>query len=318
MKSTFLEEKMDRIEGDIFAEIPASALSLTLTRSTIKMLHAATWSIDKTNSVHDFLICLSGRAVYDIEGETVVMEPGQAMLIPANRRFVGRCHPGALYTGIAQHFTLELFGSLDFIQQIRLETSTRLPHWEMLEPLVRRYHDMAPPSSTSLMQHHLFMVLLMEFINKAFIGWREQSVGNVNNPGALSLAIMVAANQIALDPFRDAIAEQVVSSAPYNPDYFKREFKRQTGWTPSKFQEFKRMERAMTLLASGSNVKHAAQQSGYSDAYYFSRMFKRYIGISPAGYKEAERRHRDGAFPRGEEDGKIVYPLSRPTRSTPD
>ncbi|MCI9864348.1 helix-turn-helix domain-containing protein [Rhizobium skierniewicense] len=303
---------MDKIEGNVFAEIPPNALALTLTRSTIKMLHSPTWSIDKTNSVHDFLVCLTGKATYEIEGQTITMEPGTAMLIPANTRFVGRSGSRDLYTGIAQHFTLDLFGRLDFVSQIRLKTCLTLSHWSILEPIVRRFHDIAPPSSTTLMQHHLFMVLLMEFINEAFVEWREQAVGNVGNPDALSLAIMVAANQIAMDPVKETLAESVVESAPYNPDYFKREFKRQIGWTPVKFQEFKRMERAMGLLASGCHVKQAAEQSGYTDAYYFSRMFKRYIGISPAGYKEAERRHREGAFPRGEEDGKVVYPLSRP------
>lgn len=303
---------MDKIEGNVFAEIPVNALALTLTRSTIKMLHSPTWSIDKTNSVHDFLICLTGKAIYEIDGETIIMEPGMAMLIPANTRFVGRCLSKTLYTGIAQHFTLDLFGRLDLIAQMALRKSAPLPHWDIFEPMVRRYHDIAPPSSTSLMQHHLFMVLLMEFTNEAFIEWREQSVGNVNNPDALSLAIMVAANQISMDPVSPTIADHVVQSAPYNPDYFKREFKRQIGWTPAKFQEFKTMERAMGLLASGCNVKQASEQSGYTDAYYFSRMFKRYIGISPAGYKEAERRHREGAYPRGEEDGKVAYPLVRP------
>ncbi|MGV1751774.1 AraC family transcriptional regulator [Agrobacterium sp. CG674] len=302
---------MDKIEGNVFAEIPPNALALTLTRSTIKMLHSPTWSIDKTNSVHDFLVCLTGKATYEIDGQTITMEPGTAMLIPANTRFVGRSGSRDLYTGIAQHFTLDLFGRLDFVSQIRLKTCLTLSHWTILEPIVRRFHDIAPPSSTTLMQHHLLMVLLMEFINEAFIEWREQAVGNVGNPDALSLAIMVAANQIAMDPVKETLAETVVESAPYNPDYFKREFKRQIGWTPVKFQEFKRMERAMGLLASGCHVKQAAEQSGYTDAYYFSRMFKRYIGISPAGYKEAERRHREGAFPRGEEDGKVVYPLSR-------
>ena len=52
-----------------------------------------------------------------------------------------------------------------------------------------------------------------------------------------------------------------------------------------------------------------AAMVGYADTYYFSRMFKRYIGISPVGYKRNIKRGRDGAFPRGEEDGQILYPL---------
>ena len=303
---------MDETEGSILAGIPMQALALNLTRSTIRMQHSQTWSIDKANRVHDLVICLSGRGVYEVEGQTVEMEPGSAMLLTAGTRFVGRSASVEPYTGIAQHFTLDLFGRLDLIAQMELALSVKLGRWAMLEKVVWHFHDTAPPYSTMLQQHHVFMFLLIEFIEQAFVRWREQSVGTVANPDQLSLAIMVAASQIAADPLNEMISEQVLAAAPYNPDYFKREFRKRVGWTMDKFQEFKRMERAMGLLAGGCTVKRAAALSGYTDAYYFSRMFKRYIGISPQGYREAERRNREGAFPRGEEDGQVVYPLPRP------
>lgn len=288
-----------------------NALALNLTRSTIRMQHAHTWRVDKSNRVHDLVICLTGSARYDIEGETIVMEPGRAMLVPAETRFVGYSTSLEAYTGIAQHFTLDLFGRLDLVGQMQLRRSVALARWDMLEKVARYYRETAPPYSTTLQQHHMFMFLLTEFIEQAFVGWREQSVGNVGNPDQLSLAIMVAASQIAADPLSENIVMQVLETAPYNLDYFKREFRKRVGWTPDKFQEFKRMERAMGLLAGGCSVKRAAALSGYADAYYFSRMFKRYIGVSPQGYREAERRSREGAFPRGEEDGQVVYPLTR-------
>ena len=117
------------------------------------------------------------------------------------------------------------------------------------------------------------------------------------------------------DPLDPDISERVIADAPYNPDYFKREFRRQIGWTPAKLQEFKRMEHAMDLLASGKTVSETAAVVGYTDTYYFSRMFKRHIGISPVGYKHDVKRSRDGAFPRGEEDGQILYPLIGPQKS---
>ncbi|AOG11576.1 helix-turn-helix domain protein [Agrobacterium sp. RAC06] len=302
---------MDETEGSVLSGIPMQALALNLTRSTIRMQHSQTWSIDKSNRVHDLVICLSGRGIYEVEGKTVEMEPGSAMLLPADTRFVGRSASVEPYTGVAQHFTLDLFGRLDLIAQMDLALSVKLARWDMLEKVVRHFRETAPPYSTSLQQQHVFMFLLIEYIEQAFIGWREQSVGTVANPDQLSLAIMVAASQIAADPLNEAITVQVLAAAPYNPDYFKREFRKRVGWTMDKFQEFKRMERAMGLLAGGCTVKRAAALSGYADAYYFSRMFKRYIGISPQGYRDAERRNREGAFPRGEEDGQVAYPLPR-------
>lgn len=302
---------MDKTEQTVLAGIPVNAVSLTLTRSAIKMQHTPRWSVDKVNTVHDLLICLTGRARYVIDGEEIVMEPGCAMLIEANMPFRGQSISQDPYTGLAQHFTLEVFGQMDLISHMKLRRSVALPHWTMLEPLVRYYRESVPLSSTTLNQHHMFMVLLIEFLEAAFQGWRPQQEAALDNSDQLSLAVMVAASRIAADPLDDHIVEQVLESIPYNHDYFRRIFRRQVGFTPLKYQEFKRMERAMGLLAGGLSVKRAAELSGFGDPYYFSRMFKHYIGVSPAGYKAAERRHRDGQFPRGEEDGKVIYPLQR-------
>ncbi|WP_163269080.1 helix-turn-helix domain-containing protein [Chelativorans alearense] len=300
---------MDKIEGGILAGIPENALKLTLTRSTIKMQHSRTWRVDKSNSVHDLVICLTGGGGYMVDGGAYTLAPGDAMLIPAGSRFVGWHASGEAYTGVAQHFTLDLFGKHDLIAQMRINRAVRFSRWPLLEPVVRYYHDIAPASSTTLIQHHLFMFILIEFLEDAFIAWNAQPVSAVGNADGISLGIMLAATRITADPLDEDIAERVVADAPYNPDYFKREFRRQIGWTPRKFQEFKRMERAMNLLASGNTVGETAALVGYCDVYYFSRMFKRHIGTSPAGYKLAVRESQDGKFPRGEEDGQIIYPL---------
>lgn len=300
---------MDETEHGPLGAIPVQALSLNLTRSTIKMLHSPTWRIDKSNTVHDLIICLTGTATYEIAGEIYEIRPGTALLIEANTRFIGQSTSADFYTGAAQHFTLDVFGRMDMISQMHLRRAVTLPRWEMLEPLVRHYRESAPASSTTLAQHHLFMVFLIAYIEAAFLGWREQQQAAVDNPDALSLAVMVAASRIAAEPLNEAIVETVLASIPYNLDYFRRVFKKQVGLTPTKFQEFKRMEHAMSLLAAGRSVKQTCALVGYTDSYYFSRMFKHYIGVSPAGYKAAEQRHRDGHFPRGEEDGQVVYPL---------
>lgn len=301
---------MEETEGGILAGLPPSGLTLTLTRSTIRMLHTATWWVDKENSVHDLVIPLEGAGEYRLGGERVRLEPGEAMLIPARTPFFGRHAGGGIYSGIAQHFTLELFGR-DLIGRMRLATRARLSRWDLLAPIARHFHDIAPPSSTTLAQHHLFMVLLLAFLDDAFQGWQEDEAG-VGTEDRISAAVAIAATRITADPLSPGLAERVVAGAPYNGDYFRREFRRQTGYTPQKFQEFKRMERAMALLETGLPVGVVGASVGYADPYYFSRMFRRYIGASPQGYKDSVRRAREGDFPRGEEDGQPVFPLTRP------
>ncbi|MGP9791656.1 AraC family transcriptional regulator [Roseinatronobacter sp. NSM] len=296
--------------GAVLSGIPQRALDLTLTRSAIRMRHSHSWSIDKVNAVHDLVICLSGTGVYLIEGQSYRLEPGMALLIPAGTRFQGQNpDPDSIYTGLAQHFRLDLFGRHDLLARMRYGPVVRLRRWNMLGPLVHHYRATAPASSVTLMMHHAFMVILNEFIEDAFLGWHNLHDGALDQSEGLPMAVMMAATQIAAEPLRDRIAEAVVADAPYNDTYFRREFRKRLGLTPAKYQEFKRMEIAMQLLEAGHSVTETAQRLGFADCYYFSRLFKRHIGTSPRGWQAQVRLRRDGAWPRGQEDGEILYPL---------
>jgi AraC-like DNA-binding protein len=297
---------MDKTEGGILAGIPPHALSLKLARSAIKMHHTATWRVEKSNDVHDLVVCISGSARYELDGEPASLSPGEAMLIPAGARFVGRMQSGPIYSGVAQHFTLDLFGNVDLVSQMELRHTVRFSRWRVLEPMVRHYREIAPAASTTLAQHHLFMFILNEFIDEAFINWREQALLNTTGPGALSLHIMLAAASIAGHPFREGILEEALGRLPYNPDYFRRAFKERIGYTPAKYLEFKRLEQAMNMLAAGHSVKETAAITGYPDVYYFSRQFKRYMGTSPSAYRLMKR-----AMETGEIIDGVVYPPRR-------
>lgn len=301
------------ISAGVLAGIPPRALDLTLTRSAIRMLHSHSWSIDKVNAVHDLVICLEGTGDYVLEDERIRLTPGMAMLIPAGVRFQGRnLDPHRVYTGLAQHFRLDLFGRHDLLGRMRHRRVVRLSRWPMIAPLVRHYRATAPSGSTTLMMHHAFMVILTEFIEDAFIAWTTPGDAGLDESLGLSLAITMAATQIAADPLQPGLADRVVAAAPYNAEYFRREFRRKLGSTPMKYQEFKRMEVGMQFLETGCSVTETAHRLGFADSYYFSRLFKRHIGTSPSGWQEQVRLRRDGQWPRGEEDGQVIYPLRPP------
>ncbi|MFN3276057.1 MAG: helix-turn-helix domain-containing protein [Paracoccus sp. (in: a-proteobacteria)] len=319
-----MQKKMDETEqatiapgimAGVMAGIPPRALDLTLTRSAIRMQHSHSWSIDKVNTVHDLVICLEGVGDYILDCERVRLSPGMAMLIPAGTRFQGR-NPDAsrTYTGLAQHFRLDLFGHHDLLERMRYRRVVRLSRWPMIGPLVRHYRATAPSGSTTLVMHHAFMVILNEFIEDAFLGWTSPGDAGLDETVGLSMAITMAATQIAAEPLQPGIAERVVEAAPYNPDYFRREFRRRLGSTPAKYHEFKRMEVGMQFLEAGCSVAETAHRLGFADSYYFSRLFKRHIGTSPRGWQEQVRLRRDGQWPRGQEDGQIIYPLRQMPR----
>lgn len=291
---TFADKKMDEIEGGILSSIPVNALTLRLTRSAIRMQHSPTWGVDKFNDVEDLVIAIEGRGEYLVEEERFTLEPGEAMLIRRGTRFRGWTSGPGLYIGLAQHFTLDLHGRHDLIAQMDLRRKIRFPRWDLLDPMVRHYRQSAPANSVTLAQHHLFMYLLTTHIEAAFLGWGESSRVQADRAEGMELAIVKAASVIAADPLNPDIAQTAVDAAPYNTDYFLREFQRRIGWTPRKYQELKRMDRATHLLESGLSVARVAHEVGYSDPYYFSRMFKKMIGLSPRQHMQRLRLTRDG------------------------
>lgn len=282
---------MDQIEHSPLAHIPMHSLGLRLARSTIKMTHTPAWRIDKLNPVHDLVVCLSGSGVYQVGDDPgrVRLTPGDAMLIPAYSRFRG-AHGGGEgdYTGIAQHFSLELFGRGDLLSQMTYRRVVTLPNWPVLAPMVMHYRETVPHGSTTLPQHHQFMVILLAFLEEAFVGWKAESQ-SLNSQDHLSVQIMLAASRLSSDPLGAGV-DDALADVPYNPDYFRRAFKDRLGYTPQKFRELKRMEFAANRLGMGLSVKAVAAELGYEDPYFFSRMFKRYLGASPSTYRE--RPHR--------------------------
>lgn len=284
---------MDEIEGGILSRIPPNALALTLTRSTIRMQHSTSWRVDKANQVHDLIIALQGRGQYLINGERLTLEPSEVLIIPRNTRFIGWNEGPEAYLGIAQHFSLNIYGSHDLVDQMELRIKARLSRWDMLQPLAWHFRQSAPPGSVTLHQHHTFMVLLMAAIEDAFVRWKPSAV-QMDGAEAIDLAVMKAASHISAEALVQGAAEQAVANAPYNPDYFQREFQKRIGRTPRKYQEFCRMERAMHLLESGYSVGATAAEVGYADPYYFSRMFKRTMGLSPRAHMTRISYAREG------------------------
>ena len=302
---------MDEIEGGILSSIPAAALTLTLTRATIRMEHSQTWRIDKTNLVDDLVICLDGCGHYLIDEEERTLEPGEAMLVTRGQRIRGRNESATTYIGIAQHFTLDVYDNHDLIAQMSLRPKVKLSRWSLLEPLARHYRQSAPPSSVTLGQHHLFMYFLIAFIEDAFLGWRNRASYHSDDADLLDLAVMKAATTISANALDPDIAAKAVAASTYNPDYFLREFRRRVGQTPRKYQELKRMERAMHFLEAGLSVASAAAEVGYGDPYYFSRMFKRMVGLSPREHVSRIRQSRHGGL-LGMDEGDQQIRLREP------
>lgn len=76
-----------------------------------------------------------------------------------------------------------------------------------------------------------------------------------------------------------------------SPSYLSFLFKRETGFTLTRYIDRLRIENAKELLIMTSrSVKEISSIAGYTDQNYFSRLFKRHEGISPVEYRTKNKK----------------------------
>ena len=94
---------------------------------------------------------------------------------------------------------------------------------------------------------------------------------------------------------------------PFNSEYLKKLFKKETGMTPLQYLTDKRLENganALAMYAGKGNISEAAHLCGFAEPLYFSRLFKRKYGVSPRQYQPEQP-----AAPITDSDRMKVIPL---------
>lgn len=80
--------------------------------------------------------------------------------------------------------------------------------------------------------------------------------------------------------------EELVQHSCLSKDHFIRLFKKETGETPLKYINTKKMERAQLMLVTqDESVKNISLALAYEDFSYFCRLFRKTTGVTPQAYR---------------------------------
>ncbi len=92
-------------------------------------------------------------------------------------------------------------------------------------------------------------------------------------------------------PSPDYKIEDFLHALPFNYDYLRKLFKKETGVTPHEYLAAMRMQTAEKLLSGDKiyNVTEISEMCGFNEPLYFSRMFKKTYGVSPLNYAKNRR-----------------------------
>jgi len=80
--------------------------------------------------------------------------------------------------------------------------------------------------------------------------------------------------------------QEIRQGANLGSFHLARLFKRETGWTPSAYYQFRRIQLAGARLLDGQpTVTEVAMECGYADASHLGRNFRRFLGTTPRAYR---------------------------------
>lgn len=99
-----------------------------------------------------------------------------------------------------------------------------------------------------------------------------------------------AAALIKQNAFESFSMKSLSDSLSLSPVQFTRRFQAALGTTPSEYLTRIRLQKASTLLITGTlTVEEVAQQCGYENGYYLSRLFTKKLKMSPSLYRRTHQ-----------------------------
>lgn len=221
---------------------------------------------DRPIAYYDITLVSSGCLSYRIDGESVLLQPGDVIVLPAGcRRYRDKCIESASYTSF--NFTLQNGGALP------LRGCYKGALTPMVLGLIRLYVSAEEPYEEEK-RKYILTTILYELLGFA---QRKDESENV-------VAIKRYIREHIAQPISLADVAEYVH---LHPAYCCNVFKKEMGMTIVQYINTSRVELAKKFLLSADVVVgDISVLCGFSNYKYFARVFKKSTGLSPSSYRK--------------------------------
>ena len=237
-------------------------------REKVPQLHSS----DRPTPVLDLTFCIEGEMHYNLNGESIILHSGDAILIP----------PGS----IRERFETDIptrYASVNLIfdHEIKPEMTGFLP--ACIDSNVLYLLDLFKKDFATVSERKNEKCLAtFSYIYNYIL----ENVCSTENPHVTAIKQYIFDNLSG-----DLSLEKIACHVHLAPQYICTLFKKQTDITITKFILEARIDLAKMLIVSTADpIFEIAESCGFTDYCYFSHTFKKLTGISAAGYRKAKRK----------------------------
>lgn len=218
-----------------------------------------------------FAFLVEGELLVDVEGQNLLVGPGQFILVPENKHITVRHFKGC--QGFDGRFTLDSLKDASY-PALRLEAPLVQSFWfddaVFMAALFKRMRTAYGDKDKAFLQSGLDLVL-----------------GQLR--GSRVAAIPEKFLQLVFE--RDKAPQNVADYAEIlhvTPNYLNKTVKSHTHRTAIDWIEIARLNMAKQYLRDRSlSIAQIAEKTGLVDQSYFSRFFKKKTGITPSEYRNS-------------------------------
>ena len=223
-----------------------------------------------TSYPHRLILRLTGTIRYNVEGETLVLSPGDILFIPNSPTYFGEQITDETGTYILINFE----GNLSDTEARPYAIYGQIELHHIFEQIYKHWLAQTPASHLRCMS--LLYELLSHFaeINKSEI---------VSATASLEPALEYLEKHI-FDP--DLKIGRLHKLCGISDTYFRRLFLFRFGIAPKRYVMERRLTQAKAILDNGEfdSIGEVALMTGFEDALYFSKAFKLRYGHPPSAW----------------------------------
>jgi AraC family transcriptional activator of pobA len=255
-----------------------------ITIQTVRLDAGTSWFEQYDQGAPHFTLIMTsyGKCVYWIEGEKVMLEKGDLLLIPRNKQYYGKCIPTVTHEKHVVSFQSLLEQGSPTSRLPLLDTPTYCK-WKTgkYELLLQRFRML----QEEWIERRAYREAMCGALAQEILTHLNREIDE-GHPSALRDKHTSLMKGYIQNHYREKVTKEELGRViGKSPNYAAAIFSEVTGQTIGGFVHALRVKTAVYLLChSQRTVGDISDYLGYCDPSYFHRVFKRETGKPPAQY----------------------------------